>query len=672
MNDLKTRFLRATERSCASASASACGSPMAMGFLRRIVGGTTASMSAAREAYPMARSIAASSSASGPIWRRWKAPWSSSSASPGRSVVGWAGVSGIVLPLRGSRLLVGGRIEEAVDRRGVLGLDAVHPRTVRVGVDLLGSLRKRVVRGDHLAGDRRIDVGCGLHRLDHADRLPGLHLAARFRRLDEDDVAELLLGVVGDADAHGPVALALHPLVGLGVSKILRDIHVATPPLWVFHVDENPAVAHERRLHDLGGERLVPHLHTHRVTRCGATRQARERDRARERRREGAARDLAFTAIGVDLLVAAQDSAALLQQEPEELRALAVRFESAPADEIARALEVDRPREPRIEGRDALVHVLAVEVHAGLQPQGVARAQAAGAHAGGHERTPGFGGAFGGEHRLEPVLAGVPGARDHDMARDRAVEGRERLARRAQLPKRVPEARARLRALHRDHRAVAPRRDGDLGTLLRREGFDPGDVVVRGASVHDETEEILAKKVDDEVVDNAARVVQHARIERLPRRLQLVHVVREGVAQERARAIAFHVHDLHVGYVEHARVATHRVVLLDLRPVMDRHVPAAEVHHARARGAMNGIEGGRLQHEFSGAPNAKRGGQAIACSPPLSWYLRDWPLRWTVSLRKAVALQSPEFLFRVRRSFCLRVCGRYPFGGPGVPNLLGL
>src|SRR6185503_16341086 len=31
--------------------------------------------------------------------------------------------------------------------------------------------------------------------------------------------------------------------------------------------------------------------------------------------------------------------------------------------------------------------------------------------------------------------------------------------------------------------------------------------------------------------------------------------------------------------------------------------------------------------------------------------------------RPLAALQSPEFLFRVRRSFCLRVCGRYPFGG---------
>src|SRR6185503_11400540 len=51
-------------------------------------------------------------------------------------------------------------------------------------------------------------------------------------------------------------------------------------------VDENLALAHERRLHDLGRERLVANLHAHLVAGCGAERKARERDGARERGRE--------------------------------------------------------------------------------------------------------------------------------------------------------------------------------------------------------------------------------------------------------------------------------------------------------------------------------------------------------------------------------------------------
>ena len=76
----------------------------------------------------------------------------------------------------------------------------------------------------------------------------------------------------------------------------------------------------------------------------------------------------------------------------------------------------------------------------------------------------------------------------------------------------------------------------------------------------------------------------------MPGVLQLVDVVRERVAQEIARAGAFEVDDAHVRDVEHAGVAAHRVMLVDLRAVVDRHVPAAEIDHARARGAVNGVE----------------------------------------------------------------------------------
>jgi hypothetical protein len=77
MNDLKTWFAPRHARS-AERLASVRGAPIPVGDLRRMRGGTTASISAAREREAERASIAASL-ASGPMWRRWKAPWSSSS-----------------------------------------------------------------------------------------------------------------------------------------------------------------------------------------------------------------------------------------------------------------------------------------------------------------------------------------------------------------------------------------------------------------------------------------------------------------------------------------------------------------------------------------------------------------------------------------------------------------
>src|SRR5215831_20159411 len=163
------------------------------------------------------------------MWRRSKAPWSSSSASEAARGAGCASGSGAPgARLVGSGFLVGVSIEEFLHVGGVVGLHAEHPGGERVGVDLLGRIAQRGVGGDHLARERRIDVGGGLHRLHHAHGLAGLHLAANRGRLHEHDVAELLLRVVGDADRHGAVALAAHPFVGLGVAQVGGKFHGAS------------------------------------------------------------------------------------------------------------------------------------------------------------------------------------------------------------------------------------------------------------------------------------------------------------------------------------------------------------------------------------------------------------------------------------------------------------
>src|SRR5260221_8945322 len=175
MYDLNTRFFSAMRRRRASASPSVLGEPMSMAPPRRIACGTTESMRSARVAKPSAAIIAACSAGSGPMWRRSKAPWSSR-ASRGAREARETGVSGMAIPL-GSGFLVCGGVEELVHVRGIGWLDAVDPGAIGVLVHLLRLARQIRVGPHDLAGNRRVDVGRGLHRLDDADRLARVHLA---------------------------------------------------------------------------------------------------------------------------------------------------------------------------------------------------------------------------------------------------------------------------------------------------------------------------------------------------------------------------------------------------------------------------------------------------------------------------------------------------------------
>ena len=231
-------------------------------------------------------------------------------------------------------------------------------------------------------------------------------------------------------------------------------------------------------------------------------------------------------------------------------------------------------------------------------------------------------------HDLEPVLAGVAGARDEQLApgtrhgrrAERIQHARCRLAARHGAPHLL----ARHRALHGNHREVGARRDRQAGGPLRRECGDPGDVLVGRRRVDHETEEILAQEIDDQVVEHTAIVAQQARIERLARNRQLVDVVGERVTQEQTWpvcAVAVEVDDAHVRHVEHARIAANRVMLVDLRAVVDRHVPPAEVDHPSTGRAVQVVQRGGFQH--ADLRLEKRRAARLSASPRLSFYLRD-------------------------------------------------
>ena len=122
-----------------------------------------------------------------------------------------AGISGGYVPI----------VEQTVEHALIGGLDLEQPAlAVGVGVDQLGLGVQRLVDRGHRAADRCVDVAHGLGRLQLPHCVPGRDSGAGLGQGHVDDVAELVLGIVGDADAQDAVALP-NPLVLCGVLEVL-------------------------------------------------------------------------------------------------------------------------------------------------------------------------------------------------------------------------------------------------------------------------------------------------------------------------------------------------------------------------------------------------------------------------------------------------------------------
>ena len=156
--------------------------------------------------------------------------------------------------------------------------------------------------------------------------------------------------------------------------------------------------------------------------------------------------------------------------------------------------------------------------------------------------------------------------------------------------------RFRLGALDRDQRQIVA--NGNFKAVRFSLFGDPGEVFFAGSGVNNEAEIIFRKEIDNQVVDDAGGGGQHAGVERFAWGGELRHIVGQQIAQELADPAAVEIDDGHMRHIEHPCIAAHRMVLINLGPVMQRHHPAMEIHHARAAQRVLFIQRSLLSHLF--------------------------------------------------------------------------
>ncbi len=181
------------------------------------------------------------------------------------------------------------------------------------------------------------------------------------------------------------------------------------------------------------------------------------------------------------------------------------------------------------------------------------------------------------QHHFHTFFAGVAGARHHPLAAFQLLERLHVGARRV-MPLTCSKRVDRFGTLHRDHREIAAMLNlhVESGCVL----FEPGEHLRASRGVDDCAPAVRAA-IHDQVVHHAAFIVQQHAVLGVTRFGEFRGIVCGEVAQIRERTGAVEIDDGHVRNVEHAGVAAHRVVLFDLRAVVQRHFPTAEVDHPR-------------------------------------------------------------------------------------------
>ncbi|MNS34972.1 hypothetical protein D3C72_671120 [compost metagenome] len=150
-------------------------------------------------------------------------------------------------------------------------------------------------------------------------------------------------------------------------------------------------------------------------------------------------------------------------------------------------------------------------------------------------------------------------------------------------------------ALDGQHRQLGTLAKLHVETVEMR--LHPGHVLIAGGGV-DHQAITLIETVDDHVVDNPALLVEHGAVQRTAGAVQAFDIIGQQMPEPGFCLGATDIDYGHVGYIEDTAIAAHLMVFLDLRSIMQRHVPTAKIDHLRAKGEMKVIQRRTLSHGF--------------------------------------------------------------------------
>src|ERR671935_195096 len=116
--------------------------------------------------------------------------------------------------------------------RVVLRTTQLHdpPLPVWILVDVLRMVLELLIDVGHLTGHRAVEIGGSFDRLDHPEACANIEVLPDGGQFEVDDVAELRLRVLGDANGRR-IAVRLDPLVALAESQGAHVCHDSSPSI---------------------------------------------------------------------------------------------------------------------------------------------------------------------------------------------------------------------------------------------------------------------------------------------------------------------------------------------------------------------------------------------------------------------------------------------------------
>ncbi|MNI54196.1 hypothetical protein D3C73_1090830 [compost metagenome] len=145
---------------------------------------------------------------------------------------------------------------------------------------------------------------------------------------------------------------------------------------------------------------------------------------------------------------------------------------------------------------------------------------------------------------------------------------------------------------HRQLRALV-----QLHVIAVEVGLHPRQILITGRRVDHQAIAVI-EAVDDHVVDDAAVLVEHGAVQGAAGAVQAFDVVGQQMLEPGLGLCAADIDHGHVGDIKNPAIAAHLMVLLDLRAVMQRHVPTAKIDHLRAQREVKVIQRRTLSHGF--------------------------------------------------------------------------